>query len=179
MRLLQRDSVGANDNFFEIGGHSLMSVRLVYALRQELGRALAISDIFEHPTIEDMAKYLGEDEQSPRKWTSLIPLQSKGSKSPLFCIHGWGGAVFGFIELAKHFAPDRPVYGLQAVGLEGEAPRHSTIEEMAAHYAKRDSDGAATRTLQSRGVLYGRLDCLCRCPGTYRSGRSGRIPRTA
>ncbi|MBL8820429.1 MAG: amino acid adenylation domain-containing protein, partial [Planctomyces sp.] len=134
IRLLQRDSVGANDNFFEIGGHSLMSVRLVYALREQLGRAVAISDIFEYPTIEDMAKHLDDQDHSRRKWTSIVPLQPKGSKPPLFCIHGWGGAVFGFIELAKHFGPERPVYGVQAIGLEREVPRHTSIEEMAAHY---------------------------------------------
>jgi thioesterase domain-containing protein len=50
-------------------------------------------------------------------------------------IHGYGGDVFCYTDLARHLAPDRPVYGLQARGIDGLAPRHRSVEEMAEHYA--------------------------------------------
>jgi thioesterase domain-containing protein len=64
-----------------------------------------------------------------------VPLQPHGAAVPLFCVHGWGGDAFVFLELARAMAPDRPVFGVQAVGLDGVQPRHRTIEEMAGHYA--------------------------------------------
>jgi thioesterase domain-containing protein len=63
-----------------------------------------------------------------------VPLQPHGSKPPLYLIHGWGGDVFGFVGLAQALAPDQPVYGIQAVGLDGKAPRHTSVDQMAAHY---------------------------------------------
>jgi thioesterase domain-containing protein len=53
----------------------------------------------------------------------------------LFIAHGWGGDVHFWGEFAK-LLPNQPVYGLQAAGLDGKTPRHTTIEEMAAHYVR-------------------------------------------
>ena len=65
-----------------------------------------------------------------------MPLQPQGSKPPLFLVHGWGGDVYGFMALAKLMDADRPIYGIQAVGLDGKVPRHTSVEEMAAYYVK-------------------------------------------
>jgi thioesterase domain-containing protein len=62
-------------------------------------------------------------------------VQGQGESSPLFVIHGGGGDVFIHVHLARCLAPRRPVYGLQAVGIDGSEARHRTVEEMASHYA--------------------------------------------
>ncbi len=91
--------------------------------------------LFQVPTVAALARKL-KDEHWVAPRTSLVPLQTLGSELPLFCIHGIYGDVYRFIDLARELAPDRPVYGLQAVGLDGRQPRHNTVAEMAAHYAR-------------------------------------------
>ena len=65
---------------------------------------------------------------------SLVPLRPGGPARPLFCIHGLGGHVVGFVPLARGLAEGRPVYGLQGQGLEPGQEAHDRIETMAAFY---------------------------------------------
>lgn len=132
--VLCRDRVGVLDNFFALGGDSLQAAQLASEIEQHLASKLPIATLFHSPTIESMAQRLTEEDWSPR-WSSLVPLQSAGSKPPVFFVHGWGGDVYGFLDVAKRLAPHQPVYGLQAVGLDGKTPRHSTAVSMAALYA--------------------------------------------
>jgi amino acid adenylation domain-containing protein len=134
-RLFNRQGIGRFDNFFDLGGHSLLAVRLVAEIEKLLGHKLPIITLFHSPTIELLARRLSEKEWMPR-WSSLVPLQPLGDKPPFYLTHGWGGWVYGFLPLAQYLSPDQPTYGLQAVGLDGEAPRHTSIETMAAHYVR-------------------------------------------
>jgi thioesterase domain-containing protein len=65
-----------------------------------------------------------------------VPIKPSGSNPPLFCVHGGGGTVLVYRELAQHLGPDQPMYGLQAQGLDGKQPRLNRVEDMAAHYLK-------------------------------------------
>jgi amino acid adenylation domain-containing protein len=134
-RLFQRENIGRHDNFFDLGGHSLLAARLATEIDKLLGCKLPIAFLFQSPTVESLARRITGENWAP-PWSSLVPLQPLGSELPVFCIHGVGGDVYGFLDLARELAPDRPVYGLQAVGLDGHQPRHTTVEEMAAHYAR-------------------------------------------
>jgi thioesterase domain-containing protein len=67
-------------------------------------------------------------------WAPLVPLQQRGAKAPVFCVHPAGGSVLPLVDLARQFLPDQPFYGLQAVGLYEEREPYTTIEEMAARY---------------------------------------------
>ena len=66
--LLGLEQVGVNDNFFEIGGHSLLAMRVISSIRRELEAELAIKDLFLHPTVSELAV--------------LLQTQSKGSLLP-------------------------------------------------------------------------------------------------
>ena len=134
-RLFQREDIGRQDNFFLLGGHSLLAVRLAADIDKLLGRKLSIAALFQSPTIESLARRLTDENWAP-PWSSLVPLQPQGSEPPLFFVHGWGGDVYGHLKLAKLLPPDQPSYGIQAVGLDGKSARHTTVEEMAAHYVK-------------------------------------------
>ncbi len=134
-RIFKREDIGRQDNFFALGGHSLMAARLAAEIDKLLKCKLPIAALFQSPTIESLARRLTDENWAPL-WSSLVPLQPQGSKQPLFLVHGWGGDVFGFLEMAKLLPPDQPIYGIQAVGLDGQSARHITIEEMAAHYVR-------------------------------------------
>jgi len=125
--------IGIRDNFFELGGHSLMAARLMHKIGQAVGKTLPLAMLFQAPTVEQLAAILQRDDWS-HHWSSLVPIQPRGSQTPFFCIHGVGGNVLGFRELARQMSPDFPFYGLQSQGLDGKRPCHTTIEEMAAHY---------------------------------------------
>ena len=134
--VLGHGDFGIEANFFELGGHSLSAASLSARIEQKLGRRLPISVLFQAPTIAQLARWL-ENEGLPagNGFRSLVTLQSRGEGPPLFVVHGGEGTVYIHLHLARCLAPHRPVYGLQAVGFDGSEPRHSSVEEMAAHYA--------------------------------------------
>lgn len=136
-RLFQREDIDLQDNFFALGGHSLLAARLAVEIEKLLGHKVPIATFFHSPTVELLARRLTDENWAP-PWSSLVPLQPQGSKPPFFLVHGWGGSVYGQgqLGLARRFSSDQPVYGIQAVGLDGKAPRHTTVEAMAAHYVQ-------------------------------------------
>jgi amino acid adenylation domain-containing protein len=131
--LLNVRPIGVKDNYFELGGHSLVAVRVMNRIEQVFGKSLPIATLLQAPTIEQLAAILRKDGKTPA-WSCLVPIQTTGSKSPFFCIHGINGAVIRFYDLSKYLGPDQPFYGLQAQGLEPSHACHTTTEEMAAHY---------------------------------------------
>lgn len=131
--VLGRTPVGTQQNFFELGGHSLLAVRLMYRIEQEFGRNLPITALLRAPTVEQLAVLL-QGETSHEDWSSLVPIQPQGSRPPLFVVHGAGGAVIVYRDLAIHLGKDQPLYGLQAQGLDGKQPVLRWVEQMAAHY---------------------------------------------
>lgn len=133
--LLHRDRIGINDNFFALGGHSLLAASLSVEIEKKLGCKFPIAALFQSPTIDLLARRFSDENWGPA-WSSLVPLQPNGTRPPLFFVHGWGGNVYRFLDLTRLLPPDQPCYGLQALGLDGRCARHTSIEEMARHYAK-------------------------------------------
>src|SRR5207253_947469 len=133
-KILSRSRVGIYDNFFDLGGYSLLAVRLMRRIEQTWGKRLPIVALFQTPTIESLANLLRQEKQA-RNWSSLVMIQEgRKGKPPFFCVHGVFGEVLGFRDLARHLGPDQPVYGLQARGLDGKQPPLTRIEDMAACY---------------------------------------------
>ena len=139
--------IGVQQNFFELGGHSLLAVRLVHKIEKAFGKELPIAALHEAPTIERLASVLRQVGWSLR-WSSLVPIQTGGSKPPFFCVHGLGGTVVRFHQLARHLGADRPFYGLQAQGLNPSHPCHNRIEDMATHYLRE------MRSVQPQGPYF-------------------------
>ena len=132
-RILDRESVGRYDNFFELGGHSLLATRMVAEADRLLNCRFPIAVLFQAPTVELLAQRLIDEDWAPA-WSSLVPLKTSGSQLPLFLVHGWGGTVFSYLELVQQLPDEQPCYGIQAVGLDGKEVRHTSVEQMAAHY---------------------------------------------
>jgi len=131
--LLHIDKVGITDNFFDLGGHSLMAVRLFAELEKTTGRKLPLITLFQAPTVEKLAQLLSQGTKS-RVSSLLVPIQPEGTKPPLMLVHGAGGDVlWGYANLAEHLGNDQPVYGIRSRGQAGlEEP--TTLEEMAGTY---------------------------------------------
>jgi aspartate racemase len=133
--ILKIRPIGIKDDIFDLGVDSVLAAELFARIEKTVGRKLPPGPLFQAPTIEALAALLRRGE-TERKWTSLVAIQAQGSKPPLFCVHGGAGTVLLFNSLARHLAPERPVYGLQARGLYGRDLPHTNVEEMAAHYIK-------------------------------------------
>ena len=127
--------IGVRDNYFELGGHSLLAVKLMNRIEEAFGKTLPIATLLEAPTIELLAAILGRKGWTP-PWSCLVPIQTRGSKPPFFCIHGINGAVVRFHDLSQYLGSDQPFYGLQAQGLDAGHPCHARTEEMASHYVE-------------------------------------------
>jgi acyl transferase domain-containing protein/thioesterase domain-containing protein len=164
--LLGVQEVGIHDDFFELGGQSLIAVRMFHRIGKKYGVDLPLATLFEAPTIAHCASLLRDrlgvpDEQgaTPEGKKSLPGLASGNTASapspapgsvppsalvtiqpgapgeiPFFCVHGAGGNVLHFRDLARAMGEARPFLGLQARGVDGVTPPFETIEEMAAAY---------------------------------------------
>jgi len=130
--------IGIEDKFFELGGHSLLAVRVIAQMEKVFGRKLRLATIFQAPTIQELAAIIREEvaESSVTRGTSLVEVQTHGSRPPLFLVHGAAGGMFwGYVNLSRHLGAEQPVYGFKSRGLDGREELGS-IEEMAAQYTK-------------------------------------------
>ena len=130
--LLQLNTISVTDNFFDLGGHSILAVQLMALIYKQFGHDLPLSTLFLHPTIADMAVILRQ--QGSITPSVLVPLQTRGSRPPLFCVHPSGGTVANYIPLARDLGKDQPFYGLQITGLDSKEDFLGSIEELAAYY---------------------------------------------
>ncbi|HEY0735912.1 MAG TPA: amino acid adenylation domain-containing protein, partial [Herpetosiphonaceae bacterium] len=131
--LLGVQPVGIRDNFFALGGHSLLVVRLMAQIQTQLGQKLPLATLFQEPTVEHLARTVRQYDPQPLD-TPLIALQPSGNQPPFFCMHAAGGSVLSYLELARLLGPDQPFYAFQAAGLDGEQPPHTQVETIAAAY---------------------------------------------
>ena len=141
--ILGAPRVGVHDDFFELGGQSLLAVRLFDGIRRTYGVDLPVSTLFEAPTIARCAEILraergpgrGDAEPGRSRWASLVAMQPAGTRPPFYCVAGMGGNVVNLRGLALLVGEDQPFYGLQPPGLDGRHERLYRVEELAAHYA--------------------------------------------
>ena len=130
---LRVEKISVYDDFFDLGGHSLIAVQVMARLEKLTGKRLPLAALFTHPTVAELAQLVQPDGR-PITWDSLVPIKPKGSKMPLYIVHGAGLNVLLFNALARNMHAEQPVYGLQAKGLDGVEEPFSRIEDMAAHY---------------------------------------------
>jgi acyl transferase domain-containing protein/thioesterase domain-containing protein len=145
--LLGVDRVGVEDSFFDLGGHSLIAVRLFAKIKKGYHVDLPISILFEAPTIARCAglikaqigsatEQLARSDAQRTRYTHLVAMHpgEPAGKRPFFLVAGMFGNVLNLRHLAHLIGSDRPFYGLQARGLYGDHQPHETFEEMARDY---------------------------------------------
>jgi amino acid adenylation domain-containing protein len=125
--------VGIRDGFFEVGGHSLLAVRLISLIQQRIKKSLPLAALFQNPSIEQLARLLrSQDDALPA--SPLVEIQRGGSRTPLFFVHGAGGSAFAFAELARYLDQERSFFSFQDRGIEQAGAGKETIELMAKEY---------------------------------------------
>jgi acyl transferase domain-containing protein/thioesterase domain-containing protein len=158
--LLGVAQVGVRDSFFDLGGHSLIAVRLFARIRKTFQVDYPISVLFDAPTVEACAAMLRRDgaagtsheavpvrsEGSRNRYRHLVPMRtSTRGATPFFLVAGMFGNVLNLRHLAHLLGEDRSFYGLQARGLYGDMEPHATFEEAARDHI------AELRTVQPKG----------------------------
>ena len=110
--VLNLKQISIYDNFFDLGGHSVLALKVLKQVEKLTGKNLPFSTLFEYPTIEKFAVQL-KDDSKVDKHKSLIPLKVAGNKSPLYIVAGINGTAFAFMNFANGLDADQPVFVLQ------------------------------------------------------------------
>jgi thioesterase domain-containing protein/acyl carrier protein len=145
--LFHVDDVGAQDDFFELGGNSLMAARLFARIERQFGRKLPLATVLSARTPRSLAGVIAGDGWQP-SWSPLVPLKTAGTLPPLFLVHAIGGNVVGYQDLVPYWRADQPLYALQARGLDEQTRPAASVEEMAADYLE------AVRLKQPQGPYH-------------------------
>ncbi len=152
--VLHLPSVLPDDDFFALGGHSMVAAQLFARLKSDLNFSAPLSSLYEASTPRQLAGKLSAG-TTQRDWKSLVPISPSGTRPPLFLVHGGGGNVLMYRDLGRLMAPDYPLYALQAQGLDGSKKYLQSIEDMAAHYLREILDVQPAGPYQLGGFCMG------------------------
>ena len=138
--MLGVEHVGLDEDFFDLGGHSLIGVRMFAKVKKTYQVDLELSVLFEARTVRQLAAVIHKAKQPAttvsKAWSALVPIQPNGSRIPFFCVHAIGGDVLFYEPLAKALGPDQPFYAFKSP-LVARAEIHDTsLEELASIYVK-------------------------------------------
>ncbi|NJQ14940.1 non-ribosomal peptide synthetase [Streptomyces bohaiensis] len=133
--VLGRERVGVDDDFFLLGGHSLLILRAVALLRERHGLQLTVRAFVEHQTLEAVAAVAERGTPAGATAPALMWLREEGDRAPLFCVHPGGGSAHWYRRLVPHLHPEQPVAALEWPGLQaGPGEPVPTATEMASRY---------------------------------------------
>ncbi|MGP0058429.1 MAG: amino acid adenylation domain-containing protein [Beijerinckiaceae bacterium] len=131
--LLQLKQIGIHDNFFDLGGNSLLMLQLSLKIEEATGQSFPLTFSYDAPTVAGMAEILGGQRSVP-SFSPLVLLRPGADAPPVFIVHGVGGSAMELIPIAKSMRGNQPIYGIQAKGFDGTEPPHDRVEAMADYY---------------------------------------------
>ncbi len=141
--LLDHAPVSVVDDFFAIGGDSLLAIRLLFNIQKEFALEVPMHALFEHKRLEQLAALIRKG--GKHSYRPLVCLDARGEKRPVFFVHASGGTAFDYLEIANLMGGERPFYAFQPRGIEMGDAFHDSIEQMAIDYV------AAVREVQPHG----------------------------
>ena len=131
--LLRFESVGIDDDFFELGGTSLLAVDLFVGIDRQLGQRLPLTTLIEAPTIKQLARLVAGDASGD----SLVLIREGGERPPIFLVHDGDGETMLYRNLALSLKKGHAVYGLQPDARQNVPLAQTRISEMAAHHIEK------------------------------------------
>lgn len=146
--ILRNENITDSDNFFDLGGNSLLAVEMMALISEKLDIDIQLSVLLESKNLEDFKNSVLEkstpsvnkNERSElvphlnKVFQSLVTIKTQGELNPIFCFHGVGGNVLNYISLLPALKKQRSLFAFQSIGLDGESEPLLSIEEMALHY---------------------------------------------
>ncbi|MFE9680703.1 amino acid adenylation domain-containing protein [Streptomyces sp. NPDC006285] len=132
--ILNIPQVGVHDNFFDVGGHSLLAVRLSAAVLAEWDVEIPISVMLRQGTIAELATIVRSGGRGTSRGPVVTLREGDPRRRPVFLFHPFGGTVFCYVELTRHLPPGRPVLAIEAPGIANEGEAEISVEAMATRY---------------------------------------------
>ncbi|MFE9355076.1 type I polyketide synthase [Streptomyces olivaceoviridis] len=130
--------IGVHDNFFDLGGDSMRAVLLAGRLRQTGVLDVPAAKLLAAPTVAGLLAEepagTAPDAAPATALGPLLPLRTEGTATPLFCLHPGAGVSWRYTGLLPHLGGDQPVYGVQALGLDGTRPPATDAAAMVGAY---------------------------------------------
>lgn len=131
-RALHRPSIGADDNFFQLGGDPVAASQIFEDFAQATGRNIPPFLIYQAPTINSLAGYLSAEPLKP--FPPLVMLENGNDQPPIFVAHGIGSHLMEFFQFARQMKVSQPIFALQLPGMEGATQPLNRVEAMADHF---------------------------------------------
>ena len=130
-------SIGVHDNFFDLGGHSLLSLRIIDQISRS-GMSITPAQFMQNPTIESQAKVVvtARPSTGAKSLRSIVELQPYGERPPIFFLHSTPGDLLGYMNLINRLGLEQPCFGFQSLGLTDPGKAHTTVEAMATYYVQ-------------------------------------------
>ncbi|KAA0219201.1 MAG: non-ribosomal peptide synthetase, partial [Proteobacteria bacterium] len=127
--VLGRPGIALDADFFDLGGHSMLAVRVLAEIDRRMGRQLRTASFFEAPTIRRFAALLREGAARDAR-NCVVTIQPGDGTRALFFVSGWGGQLIILNELAKALGPNQTLHVLDT-GAFGADGTDLSIEEVA------------------------------------------------
>ncbi|MCR9192958.1 MAG: amino acid adenylation domain-containing protein [Gammaproteobacteria bacterium] len=131
-KILNRQKIGVLDDFFKVGGNSLVAIRLIAKIQQEFKIKYPVANIYKHPTIASSAEIIGDYSES-QSLDVLLPIETTGTYTPIFLIHTAFGLSYPYVPLS-YCLKNQPIYAINDPGLNDSLKAFSSIQDMAGAY---------------------------------------------
>jgi amino acid adenylation domain-containing protein len=128
--VLSMSPIGIDDDFFDLGGHSLMALKLLASVERQFHQPLRLASIIEAPTVRQLTQLLARATSAPPE-TCVVPIQAEGDELPLFFVSGYGSSLLVFNALSKALGASQPLFVLDPMAFDPVALEHWSFGDMA------------------------------------------------
>lgn len=133
-QVLNIQDIGVDYNFFEIGGNSINSLKVISEIQKEFKVNLSLGELFSNPTISTLAPCIQTESMFAGMECVVRMNKISKEKKNIFILHSLDGTVYGYKELAERLDEDCNFYAVQGKGLIQECPLPQNLDELVAYY---------------------------------------------
>lgn len=135
----------SNSTFAELGGDSLLMVKLALSVREVTGQQLDALAVSMRSTFDDLCKAV-KSQMAGTEFQPVLTLRKHGDRPPLFLLYGLSGDIEMYFNLVEALGNDQPVYGIRSPALKNLSHLPASIEAAAAEIV------SSIRRIQPQGA---------------------------